>query len=249
MKKAHLLVFACIVSPILTMAQVTRGDSLEQAGGTVNGQKVGEKISTLEFVMKGGVFLIPIFLLLIYTIYLVIERYRYINRMSSHNSSVLPEIKSLLEKGDVNGALNVTQREANATNVVLAEGIQTIGRPTSEIESNMEKVVNIEVAKMEKSLGHLGLIAAIAPTFGFIGTIAGVIKIFYNISISENVSIGNISGGLYEKMISSGSGLVVGLVAYSGYHLLNSRIDKYILNVQTAMLRFVNIIQRPDKWQ
>lgn len=248
MKRAHLLVMAFIATPLLTLAQVTPADSLSKAG-TVNGQKVGEKISTLEFVMKGGVFLIPIILLLIYTIYLVIERYKYINRMSNYNSSVLPEIKSHLEKGDVNAALSVTQREANATNVVLSEGILTVGRPTSEIESNMEKVVNIEVAKMEKSLGHLGLIAAIAPTFGFIGTIAGVIKIFYNISISENVSIGNISGGLYEKMISSGAGLIVGLVAYSGYHLLNSKIDKYILNIQNVMLRFVNIIQRPDKWQ
>ena len=71
----------------------------------------------------------------------------------------------------------------------------------------------VEVGNMERNLGHLGLIAGIAPTLGFIGTISGVIKIFYTISITENVSIGNISGGLYEKMISSGAGLIVGIIA------------------------------------
>ena len=84
------------------------------------------------------------------------------------------------------------------------------------------------------------------PTLGFIGTISGVIKIFYSISVTENISIGNISGGLYEKMISSGAGLIVGIVAYSAYHLYNSMIDNYSLNMQRHVLEFVNIIQRPN---
>jgi biopolymer transport protein ExbB len=109
----------------------------------------------------------------------------------------------------------------------------------------MEKMANIEIGKMEKNINHLGLIAGIAPTLGFIGTISGVIKIFYSISITENVSIGNISGGLYEKMISSGSGLVVGIIAFAGYHLLNGMIDKYALTIQKLNLEFVNLINNP----
>jgi biopolymer transport protein ExbB len=110
----------------------------------------------------------------------------------------------------------------------------------------MEKVANIEIGKMEKNINHLGLIAGIAPTLGFIGTISGVIKIFYSISISENVSIGNISGGLYEKMISSGSGLVVGILAFTAYHLLNGLIDNYALAIQKINLEFVKLISSKD---
>jgi biopolymer transport protein ExbB len=110
----------------------------------------------------------------------------------------------------------------------------------------MEKAANIEVGKMEKNLGHLGLIAGIAPTLGFIGTISGVIKIFYSISITENVSISNISGGLYEKMISSGSGLVVGIIAFAGYHLLNGMIDNYALNIQKVSLDFANLFRQKN---
>ena len=110
----------------------------------------------------------------------------------------------------------------------------------------MERAANIEVGEMEKKLGHLGLIAGIAPTLGFIGTISGVIKIFYSISQTEDISIGNISGGLYEKMISSGAGLVVGIIAYSAYHLFNGKIDSFVLSIQRQVLEFVNIIQRPN---
>jgi biopolymer transport protein ExbB len=95
-------------------------------------------------------------------------------------------------------------------------------------------------------MGYLGLIAGIAPMLGFIGTIAGVIKIFYSISLSDNISIGVIAGGLYEKMITSGSGLIVGVVAYAGYHMLNMLIDKSILGIQKQTFDFIKLIQQPS---
>jgi biopolymer transport protein ExbB len=96
---------------------------------------------------------------------------------------------------------------------------------------------------MNNNIHYLGLFAGIAPMLGFIGTIAGVIKIFYNISLSDNISIGIISGGLYEKMISSGTGLIVGVIAYTGYHLLNIMIDKYMSRIEVEAFEFTNIIQ------
>jgi biopolymer transport protein ExbB len=246
MRKAAIFTILFLATPLLSLAQIVK-DSVPEA--EEKAAKAGEKITALEFVMKGGVFIIPIIILLFYTLYVVIERYRYIKRMSVYNSNLLNDIRMNLEKGNIQDALNTVQRDQSAFGSVVAEGIQTIGRPVSEIESNMDKVANIEIGKMEKGMGTLGLIAGIAPTFGFIGTIAGVIKIFYNISISENVSIGNISGGLYEKMISSGAGLVVGIIAYSAYHILNAMIDSYALKIQSTNLGFINIIQRPGKWQ
>lgn len=245
MRKAAIFTILFLATPLLSLAQVVT----EKGAEAEKVVKAGEKITALEFVMKGGVFIIPIIILLFYTLYVVIERYRYIKRMSVYNPNLLNDIRMNLEKGNIPDALNQVQRDQSAFGSVVAEGIQTIGRPVSEIESNMEKVANIEIGKMEKGMGILGLIAGIAPTFGFIGTIAGVIKIFYNISISENVSIGNISGGLYEKMISSGAGLVVGIIAYSAYHILNAMIDSYSLKIQSTNLGFINIIQRPGKWQ
>ncbi len=208
--------------------------------------KTVEEISAIDFLMKGGVFLIPIVLLLFYTTYVAVERFLYIRRMTKQNMLLLGELQTQLNTGNMQGALDVVNRDQTSFGSVVKEGVQSIGRPIPQIEANMEKVANIEIGKMEKNINHLGLIAGIAPTLGFIGTISGVIKIFYSISISENVSIGNISGGLYEKMISSGSGLVVGILAFTAYHLLNGLIDNYALAIQKINLEFVKLISSKD---
>lgn len=223
------------------IAQVETGTPVAE---TTTQAKVKE-ISAFEFLLKGGVFLIPIVLLLFYTISVGIEKFLYIRRVTRFDSSLLNDMRNSLEQGNVENALSTVSRDKTAFGNVIKEGVQTIGRPISEIESNMEKSTNIEIGKMEKNLGHLGMIAGIAPTLGFIGTISGVIKIFYSISITENVSIGNISAGLYEKMIASGAGLTVGIIAFAIYHILNGVIDNYTLNIQKVNMDFVNIIQRP----
>ncbi|WKW47644.1 MotA/TolQ/ExbB proton channel family protein [Myroides sp. JBRI-B21084] len=232
----------------MTFFLQTAPDSLTQTTQAIVENVAQTKELTLfEFVLKGGVFLIPIVILFIYTIYLTFERYFFIKKMAKKtNAGLMESLNTQLNSGNLDLAIASVQREETSEAKVLHEGLLTIGRPISEIESNMEKVTNIEIAQMEKKLNHLGTIAGIAPTLGFVGTISGVIKIFYNISITENISIANISGGLYEKMISSGAGLIVGIIAYAAYHLLNGKIDNFALQAQKNILKFINIIQRPN---
>jgi biopolymer transport protein ExbB len=226
--------------------QVQNDTVAKAAGAVIEGTAKANEISVLGFILKGGFFLIPISILLFYTFYIIIERYLYIHKRAVIDPNLIRDIRDNLNAGNIDGAVSIAERTNTASGYVLKEGILTIGRPISEIESNMERAANIEVGEMEKKLGQLGLIAGIAPTLGFIGTISGVIKIFYSISQTEDISIGNISGGLYEKMISSGSGLVVGIIAYSAYHLFNGKIDSFALSIQKQVLDFVNIIQRPN---
>lgn len=245
--KRHLkfTIFALLLTALQTVVaqQGNTQVNVASSGKTIVGV---EEISAFEFLIKGGIFLIPIAVLLFYTIYLGVEKYLYIRKRVKHDKKLLIDIETSLNSGNLENALVIVSRDKTAFGNVVKEGIQTIGRPVTEIENHMEKVSNIEVGMMEKNLGHLGLIAGIAPTLGFIGTISGVIKIFYSISITENVSIGNISGGLYEKMISSGAGLVAGIIAFSFYHLLNGMIDTFVLRAQKINLDFINLIQRPN---
>ena len=225
-----------------------QADTIANAASNVVIEKIAPntEISTLGFLLKGGIWLIPIGILLFYTFYVIIERYLYISKASKIDSLLMRDIRDNLNSGNLDLARSIAERNNSASGNIIKEGILVIGRPIVEIESNMDRAADIEIGEMERRLGHLGLIAGIAPTLGFIGTIGGVIKIFYSISITENISIGNISGGLYEKMISSGAGLAVGIIAYSAYHLFNGGIDSFSLNIQRHVLEFVNIIQRPN---
>ena len=223
-----------------------QADTLANVASSVVIEKIAPntEISVLEFILKGGIFLIPISILLFYTFYLMIERYLYIHKASKIDVLLMRDVRDNLHSGKLDMAQSIAERSNTASGNIIKEGILVIGRPIAEIESNMDRAADIEIGEMEKHLGQLGLIAGIAPTLGFIGTISGVIKIFYSISVTENISIGNISGGLYEKMISSGSGLIVGIIAYSGYHLLNGKVDNFALKIQKQILEFVNIIQK-----
>jgi len=207
---------------------------------------ITENISYLEFLLKGGVMIFPLIVLLFYCVYVIIERYLSIQKASKQDINLVNDIKMQLKAGKLDNAIMLCSRENTASGNILRSGVSLIGRPISEIESAMEKTANIEIAQMEKGLGHLGLISGIAPILGFIGTISGVIKIFHTISNTGNLNIQTISGGLYEKMISSGAGLVVGVIAYCAYHLFNMMIDNFTLKVQRQTLAIINVIQEPQ---
>jgi len=201
-----------------------------------------DSVNYFSLLMKGGVMVVPILLLLFFTLYVIIERALYYKKVTKEDIRLVDEIRHQLSAGKVETAQITASKSGTAYGSILESGIGLIGRPLTEIEGMMEKTTNVEIGQMEEKLGWLGLVAGIAPILGFIGTISGVIKIFYTISITENISIGSISGGLYEKMISSGLGLIVGVIAYSGYHYFNMVIDSFSLKVQKVIIQFVNVI-------
>jgi biopolymer transport protein ExbB len=206
-----------------------------------------ESMSMLSLLMKGGIVMIPIVILSILSIYIFVERLMHIRSRAKSLPNFTNQIIDQLEEGNIKGANALCERNTGAMGDIIQSGLICIGKPVKEIEAMMESQTNIEIAEMEKKLNYLGLVAGIAPMLGFIGTISGVIKIFYNISLTDNISIGNIAGGLYEKMISSGSGLIVGLLAYTAYHILNQIIDAFSLDVQKQTLSFLQRIQKSSK--
>jgi biopolymer transport protein ExbB len=204
---------------------------------------VGE-ISFLSLLLKGGYILFPILILSFISIFLIIKKSLEFKESLKVPKGMLDIFYDYIRKGDLKGAeIHLGMQHTSFSRIYL-KVIDKIGKPVKEVESAIESASNIEVAKLNKNLGYLGLIAGIAPMLGFIGTISGIIKIFYNISLTDNISIGIISGGLYEKMISSGSGLIVGVIAFTGYHMLNMRITSFISKVEEESFEFLNIVSK-----
>jgi len=204
-----------------------------------------EELSLLTLLMKGGVVMIPILILWVVTIYLFIERMLFLRQKTRRQKDFLRNVLQMMRGSDIRAALFYTEKDESSTGKIITAGLQFIGKPIKEIETVMESVANIEVGEMEKSTGYLGIIAGIAPMLGFIGTISGIIRIFYNISLTDNISIGIIAGGLYEKMVTSGAGLIVGVCAYAAYHVIHQRIQNFTLRVQRDSLEFIRYIVSP----
>lgn len=220
---------------------------LLQVSDTLSTTTPIQSINYFELLLKGGIVVYPILLLLLFTLYLIVERYLFIKAASNIDYGFLRSLKDNILRGDIRTATTLCKSTNLPIARILEKGITRIGRPVKDIESAIEIQSNLEISKMEKNMGYLGLIAGVAPTLGFVGTISGIIRIFYEISVTGNFSIETISNGLYEKMIASFSGLVVGLVAYSAYHGINMMIDKFSIYLQATVMDFLDTLNEPAK--
>lgn len=195
--------------------------------------------------MKGGWVMLPLGLLFLVTVFLIIERILGINANGKIDQGFVDNIKDFIQQGNLKSAESLCRNQRNAAGRILERATGRIGYPIKDIESTIENASQIELQRMEGNLPYLGVIAGIAPMLGFVGTISGIIRIFYDISISNDFNISTIAGGMYEKMITSGSGLIIGLIAYAGYHLLNMKIDRFALKLQMAASDFLDVLHKP----
>ncbi|HEY5326255.1 MAG TPA: MotA/TolQ/ExbB proton channel family protein [Mucilaginibacter sp.] len=200
-----------------------------------------------DLLMKGGWLMAPIGLLAVIGLVIFFERYFTIRKASKNDSTLMVRVRASIVSGDLESAKAICRNSNTPLGRMLQKGLLRIGRPIKDIEGAIENVGKLEVSKLEKNIGILGIVAGIAPMFGFLGTIAGVIKIFFDISKTDNFSIGVISGGLYVKMITSAAGLMVGIVAFVGYHILNMMVDKLILRLETDAIEFIDLLEEPSK--
>lgn len=222
-------------------------DTLLQTVNALPQSKAPEQLNLLQLIMKGGWVMIPILVLSVMGLYIFFERYFTIRKASRDESSLMMQVRELIKQGNLQSATALCKQANSPISRMLQKGLVRIGKPIKEIEGAIENVGKLEVAKLERNISVLGIIAGIAPMLGFVGTISGVIKIFYNISLSDNISIGIIAGGLYEKMITSAAGLIVGILAYIGHHVLNMMVDKLILKMETESIDFIDLLEEPSK--
>ncbi len=204
-----------------------------------------QKESLWDILFKGGPLMIPLALLLVVAIYVFIERVIAINKASRLDENFMNMIRDHIVSGNVAAARSLSKNTNNATARIIDKGIQRIGKPIDAIERSMENVGKLELYKMERNVSILSVVGYIAPLFGFLGTIAGMFQLFYNIASTGEYSISNIAGGIYVKMISSASGLIIGIIAYVGYRYLNSQIDKAANKMESASAEFIDILQEP----
>lgn len=201
-----------------------------------------EKISLFHLLMEGGALMIPLLLCSVVMVYVFVERFLAIRKASAMDGSFMPRLHDLVQKGDTSAAVAACKSVNTPVARVLEKGISRIGKPIEIIEKSMENAGRLEVYQLEKNLSVLSTIAGIAPILGFLGTIAGMIILFFNVQ-HQGFSLETIAGGIYTKMVTSATGLIIGLLSYLGYTYLNTQINKNVNRMEAASVEFLDSIQ------
>jgi biopolymer transport protein ExbB len=207
----------------------------------------GETESPLSLLAKGGPLMIPLAILFLLTLFFFFERFIAIRKASNIEGNFMNIVRDNIVSGNISAARNMAKNTDNAVARIIDKGIQRLGKPIETIEKSMENVGKLEMYKMERNLPVLSSIAGIAPLFGFLGTIFGMIQLFQNINSSGKFDLNTIAGGIYVKMITSATGLIIGLLAYVAHSFLSTQIDKTANKMEAASSEFLDVLQEPTR--
>jgi biopolymer transport protein ExbB len=203
------------------------------------------EMNLIDLFIKAGWIMIPLLLLSIVTIYVFVERWVAIGKASSLDENFMNIVRDNIVSGNVIAARNFARNTDNPVGRMIDKGLQRIGKPIELIESSMENVAQLELFKLEKNINILSVVSKTAPIFGFIGTLVGLMQLFYNINATGEYELSTIAGGIYTKLISSITGLLIGMVAYLLHNILQSKVEKASNGIEAAAADFMDVLQEP----
>ncbi len=206
---------------------------IDTAAALATPPAAGQSLSLWYLLREGGVLMIPLAACSLILVYLFVERFLAIRKAASYDPYFMVRVREYLQEGNVSGARSLAKTTAGPVARMVEKGLLKSSRPAEQVEKAMEAAGRQEVYGMERNLGVVLTISRIAPIFGFLGTIAGMIILFYNIQ-QQGFSLESISGGIYTKMVTSAVGLVIGLLAYLAYDYLNTQISKISNRMEAA---------------
>ena len=205
------------------------------------------KLSLIDLASKGGWLMIVLLLLSILAIYIFGNKWWLIYRAGQIDKNFMNEIRDLIHDGKIKSAIDLCQQYDSPIARLVEKGIERIGRPLQDIQTAVENMGNVEVARLEKNLPMLATIAGGAPMIGFLGTVTGMIQAFFKMATAgNNIDITLLSGGIYEAMVTTVGGLFVGIIAYFGYNFLTSQISNLVFKMENTTIEFIDMLHEPS---
>lgn len=209
-------------------------------------QPVVEELSVWDLCLEGGFIMIPLLLLSLVSIYIFVERYMALNKASQEDATFMKRIKDYIHEGEIESAQNLCKKNGSPYARLIAKGISRIGRPMNDVLVAIENTGNLEIANLNKGLPWLATTAAGAPMLGFLGTVMGMVNAFYNLaSAGSSANIDVLAGGIYEALVTTVAGLIVGIIALFAYNYLVARINKVMNMLEAKTMEFMDLLNEP----
>ena len=206
------------------------------------------RMSLWEMTVNGGWIMLILGIFSLVAVYIFIERFITINRAAKSDDSFMESIRNSMKQGDLAGAKELCQKTDSPLSRMIEKGISRIGKPLNDIQTAVENVGNLEVSSLEKGVALLAMIAGAGPMLGFLGTVIGMIRAFYQMSMAgNNLEIATLSGGIYQAMVTTVGGLIVGIIAFIFYNILVSQIDKVVNMLESKSIEFMDVLNEPAK--
>ena len=203
-------------------------------------------LNLIDMAVEGGWLMLVLLLLSVMAIYIFGNKWWLIHKAGQIDKNFMNDIHDYIHDGKIKSAIDLCQKYDSPVARLVEKGIERIGRPLQDIQTAVENMGNVEVARLEKGLPMLATIAGGAPMIGFLGTVSGMIEAFFRMSTAgNNIDITLLSGGIYEAMVTTVGGLFVGIIAYFGYNYLTSQISNLVFKMESTTIEFIDMLHEP----
>jgi len=210
------------------------------------GEAAEKQMDYFEMAKSGGLIMIPLILLSFIAVYIFIERYFAIKKAAEEDLSFMNKIKEYIHDGKIDSAYSLCQQVDNPVSRMIEKGISRIGRPLQDVNTAIENVGNLEISRLEKGLPTLATVSGGAPMIGFLGTVIGMIKAFFDMAnAGNNIDVSLLSSGIYTAMVTTVTGLVVGIIAFFAYNFLVARVEKVVFMLEARTMEFMDLLNEP----
>ena len=204
------------------------------------------QMNVIDLAQKGGWIMVVLLILCVIALFIFVQRFLILRRANKKDEGFMNRIKDYIHDGKINSAINLCHNSNSASARMIEKGISRLGRPMNDVLVAIENVGNIEVAKLERGFSVLATIAGGAPMVGFLGTVTGMIRAFFNMSnAGANVDISMFSSGIYEALVTTVGGLIVGIIALFGYNYLVAQVDNVVNNLESQTMEFMDLLNEP----
>ena len=204
------------------------------------------EINVIDLAFKGGWIMVVLLLISLMAGYIFIQRLLVIRRAGKEDQNFMNRIKDYIHEGKVDSALNLCRSTNTPSARMIEKGITRLGRPMNDVLVAIENVGNLEIAKLEKGFPLIATTAAGAPMLGFLGTVTGMVRAFFDMAnAGTNVDVSLLSGGIYEALVTTVGGLVVGIITLFAYNYLVSQVDNVVNKMEARTMEFMDLLNEP----
>lgn len=234
------------MNPIL-MIQDGMSD-MQTAVDTAAATAAPERITLWNMALNGGWIMLVLLLMLALAIYIAVERYLALRQAvkEEDDDQFMNNIREYIHKGDVDGARALSKQTNSPLARMVDKGLSRLGRPLSDIQAAIENEGKLEVARLEKKVSLVATVASLGPMVGFLGTVTGMVTCFQDMShAGNNIEIATLATGMYQAMVTTIGGLIVGIICYFLYNILVTRINKVVLDIEVRASEFMDLLHEP----
>jgi biopolymer transport protein ExbB len=227
-----------------TFFQIT--ETTQAAAAVAEGVSTTEPLKFWDLALKGGPIMIPIALMSLAALYLFVERLMVIAKAGKEDDDFMNNVRDFIHEGKIDAAVALCKSSKTSVARMIEKGLKRLGKPLGDIQTAVENVGKLEVNRLEENLAAIATIAGAAPMLGFLGTVTGMISAFYQMATAgNNIQVSMLAGGIYEAMVTTVAGLIVGIVAFIAYNMLVARVNKVVNKLEARTIEFLDVLNEP----